>query len=133
MSIFASPRFLRHVLAVDAASCAASALLHLLGATALAPLLGLSHGLIVASGLALLVFVAAAAYLATCEPMPRGPVWALIAGNWLWVLACLALLFSGAAGTAYGQAYTVMQAVAVAVIAELEWMGVRRYQVQGWA
>jgi multisubunit Na+/H+ antiporter MnhB subunit len=133
MSLFASPHFLRRVLALDAVAGAGTALLHLLGAGALAPLLGLPHGLVVASGITLIVYVATAAYLASCEPVPRGPVWALIAGNWAWVLACLALLFGGAAGTVYGQAWLVMQAVAVAVLAELEWMGVRRYPVQGWA
>jgi hypothetical protein len=133
MSIFTSPRFLRTVLLADAASGAATSLLQLTAAGALASLLGLPSGLLVASGLVLLVYVALAAYLATCEPVPRAPMWALIIGNWVWVLGCLELLFTGAAGTTLGQAYLVIQAVAVAALAELQWMGLRRYPVAGWA
>jgi len=132
MSLFASPRFLRQVLGVDAVSGSATALLHLTAAGALAPLLGLPGGLLVASGLALIAFVAGSAYLASCDPVPRGPVWALIFANWAWAGACLALLFSGAAATALGQGYLVVQAAAVALLAELEWMGLRRYPVRGW-
>jgi hypothetical protein len=133
MSIFASPRFLRSVLWADAASGAATALLQLTAANALAALLGLSSGLLVASGLALVVYVAGAAYLASCNPVPRGPVWALIIGNWAWVAGCVALLMTGAAGTAPGQAYLAVQAIAVAVLAELQWMSLRRTPVAGWA
>jgi hypothetical protein len=133
MSLFASPRFLRNVLWADAASCAVTALLHLFAGTTLAEGLGLSGSLLAASGLVLLAVVATAAYAATCEPIPRLPVWLLVAGNWLWAAACLVLLFSGAASTWLGQAYLVAQAAFVAVLAELEWIGLRRYPVTGWA
>ena len=133
MSVFASPRFLRNVLWADAFSGAASSALHLAAAGVLSSLLGISTGLLWASGVALVVYVALAAYLATCEPIPRGAVWLLIVGNWAWALGCVVLLLSGAATTPLGQAYLVMQAVAVAALAELEWMGVRRYPVTGWA
>jgi hypothetical protein len=133
MSIFASPRFLRSVLWADAASGAGTALLQLTASGALASLLGLPSGLLMASGLALLVYVAGAAYLANCDPVPRGPVWALVIGNWAWVAGCVALLLSGAAGTALGHAYLVVQSVAVAALAELQWMALRRTPVTGWA
>lgn len=133
MSIFASPRFLRQVLTADAASGALTALLHLTAAGALAPLLGIPYGLMVASGVALVLFVAGAAYLASCDPVPRGGVRVLVAANWAWVGGCLVLLALGIPGTALGQAYVVMQAVAVAILAELQWFGLRRYPVQGWA
>lgn len=134
MSIFASPRFLRHVLLADAASGAASALLHLTAAGALSSLLGLSQGLLVASGLALLAYIALASYLSQCEPVPRSGLRLLILGNWAWALACVGLLLAGAATTPLGQAYLVVQAVAVAALAELQWMGLRRAPVvTGWA
>ena len=79
MSIFESPRFLRNVLVVDAASGAASSLLHLLGAGALTGLLGIPHGVLVMSGVVLLAFVAAVSYAAACDPIPRGLVSMLIA------------------------------------------------------
>ncbi|MBI5279311.1 MAG: hypothetical protein HY854_22960 [Burkholderiales bacterium] len=133
MSLFAHPRFLRNVLWFDAASCAVSSALHLFAGSLLAPWLGLSEALLASSGLALLVVIALASYAASCEPIPRAPVLAMIAGNWLWAAACLALLFTGAAGTLPGQAYLVAQAAVVVVLAELEWIGLRRYPVQGWA
>jgi hypothetical protein len=133
MSILASPRVLRALLWADAASCAATALLHLAATTALSSLLGIGPDLLVASGLVLLVFVAAAAWLARREPVPGAGVKLLVAGNWVWVLACVGLLLAGAAGTALGQAYLVIQAVAVAVLAELQWLALRRHPVRGWA
>ena len=134
MSIFASPNFLRRVLWADAAAGAASSLLHLLAAGALAELLGLPYGVFAMSGMALLVFVAGAGYLAVCDPIPRGLVSVLIAANWAWVGGC-AVVFMVNAGTAtpLGQAYIVVHALAVAALAELEWFGLRRAPRVGWA
>ena len=134
MSIFDSPRFLRNVLIVDAASGAASSLLHLLGAGVLAKWLGLPYGVLVMSGAVLLAYVAAAAYIAACDPIPRSLVALLIAANWAWVGASAVVFFmeSGSA-TPLGQAYIVIQALAVAALAELEWFGLRRAPRVGWA
>ena len=131
MNVFSSPRFLRNVLWADAASCAATGALQLAAAGWLAQVLGLPANLLLASGGILVGVVVLAGWLATREPVPRAPLWLLIIGNWLWVAACLGLLFTGAAGTALGQAYLAAQAVAVIVLAELEWMGLRRYPVTG--
>jgi hypothetical protein len=133
MSLFNSPRFLPTVLWADAASGAGTAALQLLAAGMLAPLLGIPAWLLTASGVALLVYMALAAWLANAQPVPRGQLMLLIAGNWLWVAGCLVLLFAGSGVTALGQGYLVMQAVAVAVLAELQWMGLRRNPVRGWA
>ncbi|TWO69369.1 hypothetical protein FN976_18945 [Caenimonas sedimenti] len=133
MNVFSSPRFLRNVLWADAVSCAATGALQLAAAGWLAQVLGLPGELLLASGGLLVGVVLLASWLATREPVPRAPLWVLIAGNWLWVAGCLGLLFTGAATTTLGQAYLVLQAVAVIVLAELEWMGLRRYPVTGWA
>jgi hypothetical protein len=134
MSIFESPRFLRNVLVVDAASGAATCLLHLLAAGALSGLLGIPHGVIVMSGAILLLFVAAAAYVALCDPIPRPLVSALIAANWAWVVASAAVFYLDAGTmTQLGKAYVIVQAVAVAALAELEWLGLRRTPRVGWA
>jgi hypothetical protein len=133
MSIFASPRFLRHVLMADAASGALTGLMHLTAAGFLSSMLGLPAGLIVGSGLALVLYLAGAAYLAACDPIPRSGVRMLVAANWAWVGGCVLLLATGTATTALGQGYLVVQAVAVTVLAELQWFGLRRYPVQGWA
>jgi hypothetical protein len=134
MSIFASPRFLRNVLRADAAAGAASSLLHLLAAGFLSQLFGLPYGVVALSGAALLLYVAAAVYLALCDPIPRRLVAVLIAGNWAWVGAC-AVVFMTYAGamTSLGQAYLVIHGLAVAVLAELQWFGLRRAPRVGWA
>ena len=133
MSIFDSPRFLRNVLVADAASGAASSLLHLLGAGVLAPWLGLPHGVLVMSGAVLLVYVAAAAYIAVCDPIPRTPVSMLIAANWAWVGGSAVIFMEAGTATPLGQAYLIVQALAVAALAELEWFGLRRAPRIGWA
>ena len=134
MSIFASPNFLRRVLWADAAAGAASSLIHLLGAGLLGQVLGLPHGVLAMSGVGLLLFVAAATYLAMCDPIPRGLVSMLIAGNWAWVGACVVVfLMNASTMTALGQAYLVVHALAVAALAELEWFGLRHAPRHGWA
>lgn len=134
MSIFASPHFLRRVLWTDAVAGAGSSMLHLLGAGLLAELLRLPYGVLAMGGVAMLVYVVMATYLACCDPIPRAMVAVLIAGNWAWVGAC-AVVFTMNAGTAttLGQVYLVVHALAVAALAELEWFGLRRAPRVGWA
>ena len=133
MSIFASPNFLRNVLRADAAAGAASSLLHLLAAGLLAELLGLPYGVLVMSGVALLMYVAMATYLAVCDPIPRSGVNMLIVANWAWVGACVVVFMMNASVlTPLGQAYMVVHALAVAALAELEWFGLRRAPRVGW-
>ncbi|HSV78043.1 MAG TPA: hypothetical protein VLK85_02415 [Ramlibacter sp.] len=131
MNLLTSPRFLRTVLWLDAASAAACGALQLAGAGWLTSLLGLSDGLLRASGLVLLAVAAWAAVLAR-RPVPAG-VRALALVNGAWVLACLGLLVAGGAGTVPGQLYVLMQLVAVAVLAELQWFALRRQSISGWA
>jgi hypothetical protein len=126
MSLAASPRFLRTVFLADAASCAGTALLQLAAAGTLAGLLGLPLQLLVASGLFLIPCTALAGWIALQQPLPRAAAWVMVAGNWAWVAGCVALLVEGVATTAWGRAYLGVQAVAVAVLAELQWMGLRR-------
>jgi hypothetical protein len=134
MSMFASPKFLRNVLWADAAAGAGSSLLHLLGAGVLAQLLGLPQGILAMSGAGLLVYVAAATYLAICDPIPRRLVAMLIAANWAWVGACAVVFMMNAPVlTPLGQAYLLVHALAVAALAELEWFGLRRAPRVGWA
>ncbi len=73
--------FLRRVLFADAAVSAAVGLLMALGATPLAPLLGLSSQLLVIAGLALLPYAAYLVWLATRRTVPRAAVWLPIVLN----------------------------------------------------
>ena len=80
-----------------------------------------------AAGLALLGYAALAILVARAPHMPKGLLWALVLGNWAWVAGCLVLLLgSGSQPTVWGQAYLLVHVVAVAALAELQWMGVRR-------
>jgi hypothetical protein len=122
-----SSSFLRRVLIADALTCVATGLLMLLGAGFLEPLLGLPATLLQNVGLALLPIAGFIAYVGTRPQLSRRLVWLVIAGNAIWVVDSIVLLMSGwVAPTALGQAFIVVQAVAVAVFAELEYFGIRK-------
>lgn len=119
--------FLRRVLAADAASCLGMGVLCAAGAGALAGPLGLPRALLLEAGLVLLLCAAAIGWLASRRDAPRGLVLSVIAGNVAWVLGSLLLLVSPfVAPTTLGGVFVVAQAAAVAALAELEWIGLRR-------
>lgn len=125
-SFFASPRFLPRVMWVDAASCAATGALQVGFTDALARLTGLPAGLLVGTGLFMLAYAAAVAAMARAATPPRTLIGLVVAGNLSWAAACAALLASGLFPvTALGMAWVIMQAVAVALLAEAQWMGLR--------
>lgn len=127
MSIFASHRFLSRVMWADAASCAATGVLQLAAAQPLAALTGLPAPLLAGTGLFLLVYALAAAWMARRQPTPRTLIGLVAVGNLGWALACGALLWSGLLPvTAWGTAWVLAQAVVVVVLAELQWAGLRR-------
>lgn len=131
---FASPRFLRNVLFVDAASCLVTGALQLLFAPPMAQLLNLPSGLLVGTGSFLLAYAAVVACIATRDPLPRALVWVLVAGNVGWAAACVLLLAAGwIAPSGWGEAWIMAQAATVAVLAELQWTGLRRGRSAAWA
>ncbi|MBX3610321.1 MAG: hypothetical protein KF871_10550 [Hydrogenophaga sp.] len=118
---------LRRVLALDALSGLGAAVLHLALADSLAGWLGLPAALVSASGWAVLAFAAFATILARQVVPARGALMALIVGNTLWSLGCLALAWGGHLPvTPLGQAYLTVLAVAVLALADLEFLGWRR-------
>ncbi len=126
-SWFASPQFLRHVLWLDAASGVATAALQCEFAQALAAPLGLPLDLLQWSGWLLAACVLGIVWVATRPAIPAAAVWLLMGVNTLWVLGCLGLLASGlVAPTLLGEGFLIVQAVAVGVLVELEWIGLRR-------
>lgn len=125
-SFFASPRFLSRVMWVDAASCAATGALQVGFTGTLARLTGLPGGLLLSTGLFLLVYAAAAAAMARRATPPRTLIGLVAVGNFGWAAACAALLASGLfAVTALGTAWVIAQAVTVVLLAEAQWMGLR--------
>jgi hypothetical protein len=127
MAIFSSPRFLRNVLLADALSCISCGALQVIFPDAMASLFKLPAPLLLATGWFLLAYAAVVAWIALRTPVPRGLVWLLVAGNAGWAVGCVALLASGAvAPSALGTAWVLAQAVTVALLAELQWTGLRR-------
>jgi hypothetical protein len=119
--------FLRRALAADAIVTGVAAAQMLFGAGLLTGLLGLPEPLLRYAGLSLIPFVAIVGYLATRESPSRAAVWGVIAYNVLWAVDSMLLLVSGyVAPTALGYAFVIAQASAVAVFAQLEYVGLKR-------
>jgi hypothetical protein len=98
-----------------------------LGASALASLLNLPEALLRETGLFLVAYAALVGWLGTRPSTPKPLLWIVIAGNAVWALASMALLFSGwVAPNLLGEAAVAMQAIAVGVFAELQYVGLRR-------
>ena len=119
--------FLRRAIQGDAIFSGASAVLLTLGAGALAPWLNLPEALLRETGLFLIAYAALVGWLGTRQAMPKALVVIVIAGNAAWALASIALLFSGAVmPNLLGEAFVVAQAIIVAALAELQYIGLRR-------
>lgn len=115
------------MLFADAAVSGVTGILMLVGAGALDPVLGIPAALMRGVGMALLPFAAGVLLLARQDPPPRSSVLAVVALNGGWVAASLLLLASGwIAPTGLGIAFVIVQAVAVAGFAELQYFAIRR-------
>ena len=122
--------FLRRVLMLDALASGATALLLLGAAGYIDDLLGLPVALMRGAGLVLLPYVAFVALVATRERLEPAAVWAIIVSNGLWAGAsCLVLVSGMVAATGLGVAFVLAQAVVVAVLGELQYLGLRRAPV----
>jgi len=122
-----SASLLRKVLWLDALSCVAMSALLLLFASPIQALLGLEPGFMRAAGATLLPFAAFVAWAASRERISRVAVGWVIAINALWVIDSLAILFFGwVQPTTLGTAFIVAQAIFVGVLAELEFVGLKR-------
>jgi len=127
MSNDQSSTFLRRALLLDAAASGATALLAIAAAGLLEGLLGLPAALLRGAGLVLVPYVAFVTYAGTREAVSRPAVWTIIAANVLWAVASALLLVSGlVAPTALGYAFVIGQALVVALLGELQYVGLRR-------
>jgi hypothetical protein len=119
--------FLRRALQADALFSGVSAALLTLGAAMLAPLMNLPVALLRETGVFLIAYAALVGWLGMRATMPRALVMVVIAGNAAWTLASIALLFSGAVTpNLLGEAAIAAQAIVVGVLAELQYVGLRR-------
>ena len=124
MNTFALPlggsTFLRRTLALDAATCVAMGALLVALQAPLAGLLGLPAALLFYAGLAL--FPCAALMLVAHRS--RALAWLVVAGNAAWIAGSVFVLLL-ASPTAPGYAFVIAQALAVAVLAAFEYIGIR--------
>jgi hypothetical protein len=119
--------FLRRALQADAIFSGAGAVMFSLGAGDLAPLCNLPEALLLETGLFLIVYAAFVGWLGMRESMPRILVGIVVVGNAAWTLASIALLFSGEiTPNLLGEILIAAQAIVVGVLAELQFIGLRR-------
>jgi hypothetical protein len=119
--------FLRAVLKLDAALSAGTVLLFTAGGSALAAAAGLPAATLFVVGLALIPWVAFLLWIATRPALPAAMVWAVIGPNAVWAAGCALVAFGFAlAPTAAGIGFAAMQAAGTALLAALEWAGLRR-------
>jgi hypothetical protein len=122
-----SSQFLRRALLADAVFSGVSALVMTLDAGTLAPFLNLPEGLLRETGLFLITYTALVGWLWSRPSAPKVLVMIVIAGNAAWTLASIALLFSGAVSlNLVGEIVVVAQAIATGVLAELQYVGLRK-------
>ena len=122
-----TPSLLRKALWLDALSSAGMAVLLLLIAATLAPLLGLDAALLRGVGVSFVPFVALVAWTASRDRIPRAAAGWVIGLNAVWVVGCLAIVLMGwLQPTTLGSAFIVAQALFVGVMAELQFIGLKR-------
>lgn len=127
MSLVSVSPFLRRVLVADALVSAAAGVLMALGAGLMQDLLALPASLLLAAGLALFPWAACLLWLARKPAVPAAAVWAVIVVNLAWVADSAWVALGGMfQPNALGQAFIAAQAMMVAVLAELEFIGMRR-------
>ena len=127
MSYDQSSNFLRRALILDALASGATGLLMIAGAGLVEGLLGLPAALLRGAGLVLVPYVAFVIYAGTRETISRSAVWMIIVANVAWAAASTLLLASGwVSPTALGYAFVIAQAVVVALLGEVQYMGLRR-------
>jgi hypothetical protein len=129
MTVTVSP-FIRNALLLDAIASGATALLAIIGASFLSPLLNLPAPLLFWAGVVLVPFVALLVATARRQTVRRMVLIDIIAINALWVAASFGLLVSGLVSpNGLGIAFICVQSIAVALFAELQFIGMRRATV----
>lgn len=119
-------RFLKLVLTADALSCLGMGALLAAASAPLSDLFGLAGGLVSGAGLALLPVGLFILVVARREAVAPIFVYAIIAGNALWIAESLVVAADAPRITVIGTAFVLAQAAIVAVLTALETMGVIR-------
>jgi hypothetical protein len=123
-------QFLRYVLLADAILSGATGLLQVLFSGWLGALLELPVALLLWTGVVLVIYAAAVAYLAFHENLSRPMVWTVVAVNLLWAVDCVAILALGWVDpNMLGTGWILMQVAVVVIFAELQYIALRRSAV----
>jgi len=119
--------FLRNVLRIDAALSGLTALALMADAEPLAAWTGLPSAALQGVGVALIPWAGWLAWLGSRASVHGAVIGTVIALNFVWALDC-ALAAFGVVGSPQGLGVAVLavQAVGTVVLAELEWLGLRR-------
>ena len=127
MTSIRASSLLRRVLIVDALISGACGVAMFALADGFASLLQLPVDLVREAGIILLPFAAFVGFVASRQEPARIAVWAIIALNIVWVVDSILLLFTGwVAPNALGYVFVIAQAAMVLVLADLEYMGLKR-------
>ncbi|MFN9584515.1 MAG: hypothetical protein ACK561_04840 [Pseudomonadaceae bacterium] len=120
---------LRNALLLDGLLSGVTGLLLVLAAGWLGAFLELPRLLLLVAGSALLPFAALLVWVSTRAEISRQALWAGIAVNALWVIDSLLVLVIGwVSPNLFGYAFVIAQALAVALLAELQWFGLKHSQ-----
>jgi hypothetical protein len=124
----ATPRpLLRFALKLDAVVSGANGVAYLAAAAPLSDLLGLSETLLRVTGAFFLVYAAFVWTVASRREIPVRSAYAIVAGNTIWAVGCLAAVIAGLGDpTTTGTVWIVLQAIVVGGFAELQLTGLRR-------
>ncbi len=126
MTVTVNP-LLRTALVLDATASGVSALLFTFGASFIADWMALPVGLVFWIGIFMFPWTALLATAARQATLSRMVLIDIIAVNALWVVASFGIMLGGVVDpTALGVAFITVQAIAVAVFAELQFVGMRR-------
>ena len=118
---------LRRALLADATLCALAGIALVLAAGPLGTFLELPAAALRIAGVIFIPFAAFAGWLGTRTRVRRTLVFVLIALNALWAVDSVLLLFSGwVETTLLGECFVIGQALLTAVVAEAEFVGLRR-------
>lgn len=119
-------KFLRTVLGADILFSTGGAVLMAAGAPFLAPMLDLPSGLLFGAGLVLVPWILALGIVVRRQSVSKAALVDIAGINLLWCAACFALLASGEImPNGLGIAFVVAQAIAVAVLGVLQFLGLR--------
>ena len=119
--------FLRRAMLADAILSGAAGIAFSLGAGPLGAALGLPGGLLRGVGVVALAWAGVTATVGAREQVPRKLARVAVGGNLLWAVGSVLLLLSGwVEPTALGYAFVLGQAVAVTLLTEWQYVGMRR-------